>query len=110
METALSDRPEGGLMSNLPSAPNLLDPRAEQWMIERTQSASRELADCIELNPAKCGGVPVLKGTRISVAQILAEIGEGQSAVEVAQDYDLDAELVKRLVKGLAVYLDRAVS
>ncbi len=97
-------------MSNSTTAPILLDPRAEQWLIERMQLASRELADCIELNPAKCGGVPVLKGTRISVAQILAEMGEGQSAAEVAQDFDLDVELIKRLVKGLAVYLDRTVS
>ena len=53
--------------------------------------------------------MPVLKGTRISIAQILAEIGEGQSAEEVAADFDIDVGLVKKLVLGLAVCLDRPV-
>jgi uncharacterized protein (DUF433 family) len=44
------------------------------------------------------------------VAQVLAELGEGQSAEEVAADFDLDVVLVKKLVQGLAVCLDRPVS
>ena len=65
--------------------------------------------DCVEINPDKLGAVPVLKGTRISVAQVLAEIGEGQSVEAVADDFDLDVELEKRLVTGLAVCLDRPI-
>ena len=83
---------------------------AGQWLTERVQYATRELADCVEWNADKLGGAPVLRGTRISVAQILAELGEGQSAEEVAGDFDLDVLLVKRLVQGLAVCLDRPVS
>jgi uncharacterized protein (DUF433 family) len=82
---------------------------AGQWMTQRVQYAARELNDCVEWNADKLGGAPVLKGTRISVAQILAELGEGQSAEEVAADFDLDVTLVKRLVQGLAVCLDRPV-
>jgi uncharacterized protein (DUF433 family) len=83
---------------------------AGQWLTQRTQYATRELSDCVEWNAHKLGGAPVLKGTRISVAQILAELGEGQSAEEVAADFDLDVTLVKKLVQGLAVCLDRPVS
>ena len=82
---------------------------AGQWVTQRVQYATRELGDCVEWNVDKLGGAPVLKGTRISVAQILAELGEGQSAEEVAADFDLDVALVKRLVQGLAVCLDRPV-
>ena len=82
----------------------------DQWLVERTRHAARELSDCVEINPDKLGGVPVLKGTRISVAQVLAEIGEGQSVEAVADDFDLDVELVKRLVTGLAVCLDRPIA
>lgn len=82
----------------------------EQWLADRTRFAARELGDCVEMNPDKLGGVPVLKGSRISVAQILAEIGEGQSVEAVAADFDLDVELVKRLVTGLAVCLDRPIA
>ena len=84
--------------------------QADHWLIQRTQFASRELDDCIELNENKMGGVPLLKGSRISVAQVLAEISEGQSVAEVAADFDLDVSLVQRLVQGLAVCLDRSVS
>lgn len=84
--------------------------RAGEWLTERVQYATRELADCVEWNAGKLGGAPVLKGTRISVAQILAELGEGQSAEEVAEDFDVDVLLVKKLVQGLAVCLDRPVS
>ena len=83
---------------------------AGEWVTERVQFATRELGDCLEWNANKLGGAPVLRGTRISVAQILAELGEGQSAEEVAQDFDLDVLLVKKLVQGLAICLDRPVS
>jgi uncharacterized protein (DUF433 family) len=83
---------------------------AGQWLTQRAQHATRELSDCVEWNTNKLGGAPVLKGTRISAAQVLAELGEGQSAEEVAADFDLDVMLVKKLVQGLAVCLDRPVS
>ena len=68
---------------------------AGQWLTQRAQYATRELGDCVEWNANKLGGAPVLKGTRISVAQVLAELGEGQSAEEVAADFDLDVVLVR---------------
>ena len=76
--------------------------------MERTRQAALQLDEGVESNREKLGGVPVLKGTRISVAQILAEIGEGQSIQAVADDFDLDAEMVKKLGTGLAICLDRA--
>ncbi|HLQ43163.1 MAG TPA: DUF433 domain-containing protein [Planctomycetaceae bacterium] len=90
--------------------PAALSSRPEQWLAERTEHAARELRECVEFDPGKRCGVPVLKGTRMSVAQLLAELGEGRSTVEVAEDFDLDAALVKRFVCGLAVCLDRTVS
>ena len=88
----------------------VLSSRPEQWLAERTEYAARELHECVEFDPGKRGGVPMLKGTRMSVAQLLAELGEGRSTVEVAEDFDLDAALVKRFVCGLAVCLDRTTS
>src|SRR4051794_31840617 len=95
-------------MTNIPVG-SLLSGRADQWLVERTRQAALQMDECVELNPDKLGGVPVLKGTRISVAQILAEIGEGQSIQAVADDFELDPELVKKLVTGLAIGLDRAL-
>lgn len=97
-------------MTNPSSSPTLPAPRDGQWLAERVEHATRELTDCVECNADKLGGVPVLKGTRVTVAQILAELGEGQSVEAVAEDLDLNVEPIKKLVHGLATYLDRPVS
>lgn len=86
------------------------DNAAVQWLIQRVQFASSELSDCIERNPLKYSGVPVVKGSRISVAQIFAELAEGMSADEVAEDFSLEPALVKRLVSGFSICLDRPLS
>lgn len=83
---------------------------AAQWLMQRVDFASSELSDCIERNPLKLNGVPVVKGSRISVAQIFAEMAEGMSADEVADDFSLDPALVKRLVSGFSVCLDQPFS
>src|SRR5689334_14297183 len=56
----------------------------EGWIAERLRQAAIMLRDCIECNPNVRGGVPVLKGTRVPVARILADIADGMSAPEVA--------------------------
>jgi uncharacterized protein (DUF433 family) len=80
------------------------------WLAHRVASAVRELDECVERNPARLGGVPVLKGSRISVSQILAELGEGLNADEIGADFDLDASLVRKLVQSLATSLDQAAA
>jgi uncharacterized protein (DUF433 family) len=97
-------------MPTTSDAVTAVTPLVGQWLTQRVQYATRELSDCVEWNPNKLGGAPVLKGTRISVGQVLAELGEGQSAEEVAADFDLDVRLVKKLVQGLAICLDQPVS
>ena len=97
-------------MTTASNAVTVLAQPAGQWLTQRAQHATQELGECVEWNVDRLGGAPVLKGTRITVAQILAELGEGQSAEEVAADFDLDVVLVKKLVQGLAVCLDRPVS
>lgn len=58
----------------------------------------------IEINPRRLSGIPVLRGTRISVAQILAELGENQSAEAVDAVYDLPRGSVAGLLNALAQY------
>jgi uncharacterized protein (DUF433 family) len=49
---------------------------------------------------AICGGKPVLKGTRITIQQILAEL-KTQSIEEFCEDFDLDESLVRQLLREL---------
>lgn len=68
----------------------------------RIGNAVAALTDCVEINPQKRSGVPVLKGTRLTVAQLLAEIADGRKVAEIAEDFDVDKALIQRLLEGLA--------
>jgi uncharacterized protein (DUF433 family) len=82
-------------------------PSHEEWLAERARYAVAMLRDCTEVNPKKCGGVPVLKGTRFSLAQVLAEIAEGRSVSELAEDFELEPAMIKEFLEGMAIALDR---
>lgn len=92
-------RPTSAMESGLPSH--------EEWLAERARYGLSMLRDCTEINPKKCGGVPVLRGTRFSLAQILAEIAEGRSVSELAEDFELEPALIKEFLEGMAIVLDR---
>jgi uncharacterized protein (DUF433 family) len=78
-----------------------------EWLAERTKHAILMIRDCVEVNPNKRGGVPVLKGTRFTVAQLFAELGEGRSLGEIAEDFELDPTMMKKLMESFAIQLDR---
>src|SRR5260370_40273539 len=50
----------------------------EEWLSERLNIAVRMLDHCVEIDSCKRGGIPVLRGTRFTVAQLLAEIADGR--------------------------------
>ncbi len=45
------------------------------------------MSDRIEINPRVCGGQPVIKGTRISVASVLEQLEEGESWDSILRGY-----------------------
>lgn len=51
--------------------------------------------------------VPVLKGSRLPLARIIAELGDDATITEIADDYDLDVKQVRDFIEGLAILLDR---
>ena len=46
-----------------------------------------EILDAIEVNPAVCAGKPVIRGTRIPVTVILAELAESGSLDDVLRGF-----------------------
>ena len=62
------------------------------------------LKESIEINEKKMGGNPVLKGTRFPIYQIMDELYEGENINDICDDYDLDLDIVKYLIGGLAMY------
>ncbi len=76
-------------------------------VVERAQTSLRMLSECVEIHPAKRGAVPVLRGTRFTLAQLLAELAEGNRTLnEIAEDFDLDAATARAFLEGLSIYLD----
>jgi uncharacterized protein (DUF433 family) len=45
------------------------------------------LSDRIQLDPAVCHGKPVVRGTRVLVANVVGAIAAGQLYAEIVQDY-----------------------
>ena len=79
----------------------------ELWIAERVRSALVYLREATEIDPRKLGGIPVVAGTRFSIAQLLAEIAEGQSINEITDDFELDTSKVEQILRSLSIYLDR---
>jgi uncharacterized protein (DUF433 family) len=79
-----------------------------EWQLERIRFGLGALRDCIEVNANKRGGVPVLKGTRFTLAQLFAEMADGRSIGEIAEDFDLDFGQLKQFLEGVAIQLDRS--
>lgn len=77
-----------------------------EWVTERMRCAVPTLQELVEVDPDKRGGVPVLKGTRITVAQLIAELAEDRTMSQIATAFRLDKEQIRRVLEGLSVYLD----
>lgn len=72
--------------------------------------AELKLRDLVEVNPNKVGGVPVLKGTRFPVAQLLSQVADGDSLCDIAENFDLDCDQIRAVFHALAAQLDRPLT
>ncbi len=83
---------------------DLLD---EVWMTNRLRLSAQQLREVVTIDPDIRGGVPVLSGTRISIAQIFIEISEGESIVEMSNEYGIGISVLKALFEGMATHFDQ---
>lgn len=60
----------------------------------------------LESDPERQGGKPVLKGTRFTAAQVLAEIATGYSPHDVADDLDLRRSQVDLFLRELSTFIN----
>lgn len=71
-----------------------------------TKTDILSLSEEIEINPNRHSGKPVLKGTRFPVASIFAEMANGRSHQEIAEDFDLNPKQISKLFQEIAQNLD----
>jgi uncharacterized protein (DUF433 family) len=81
--------------------------RLDQWFSECVQWGDAALQNAVEIDPKRRGGIPVLKGTRFTVGQTLAELADSAGVPEVASRFDLDEETIRELLYGLALLAER---
>ena len=108
------DRPERDLAHNNASewqtvikSASLRSIRLEEWFAECIAWGHKALENAVEVDPKRRNGIPVLKGTRFTVGQTLAELAESAGVPEVAQRFDLDEETIRELLAGLALLVER---
>jgi uncharacterized protein (DUF433 family) len=82
-----------------------LSTRALEWYFECNFIGYETLREVAEINPRRRGGVPVLKGTRFTISQALAELADSSGVNEVAQHFDIDANALKEMLEGLSLVL-----
>ena len=78
-----------------------------EWVEFRLIVSRLMLQDCVFVDPQIRGGVPVLRGTRISISQIIAELAGSECVAELAEEYDIDSEPIRKLLEGLSIQFDR---
>lgn len=52
----------------------------------------------IELDPEKCHGRPVIRGTRVPVAVVTGSVAAGMSVEDVAREYDVAVDDVRAAI------------
>lgn len=78
------------------------------WYIQCEMAGRECLAQVIDIDPDRRGGVPLLRGTGFTVAQTLAELAESSAVAEVASDFDIDEKLVRDLLYGFSLMTGRS--
>jgi uncharacterized protein (DUF433 family) len=74
---------------------------------DRITYAVSLLTSYITIDTEVRGGVPVLAGTRIPVSRLFAEVADGQSIEEIADDKEIEIEAIRQVFKGFAAYMAR---
>ena len=61
-------------------------------------------------DPQRCSGKPCVRGTRYPIAQLLAELVEGRSIGELAEDIDVPLEALEAALEDVADFFGKSYS
>lgn len=83
---------------------------AAEWYWLCALHGSERLSACVDIDPNIRGGVPVLKGTRFTVSEALAEIADSEAVEDISRNFDLELSSLKELLNGLSLLLNQPYS
>lgn len=78
-------------------------------LLERLETANKNTLSrftSIETDPERCGGKPVLLGTRFTAAQVLSQLAAGDSVKFLEDDLSLNVKHVKTFLLELGDFLN----
>ncbi len=81
--------------------------KSYEWYLQYELGGLAMLRKCVEVDPLRVRGVPVLRGTRFTVAQVLAELADTSGPDEVADSFELDSSLIREVIEGLSLMLNK---
>jgi len=84
--------------------------RLEDWLGRRLQRAEAALHECVARDVRTRRGTLVIRGTRFPIARVFAEISDDLSLSEIAEDFDLDVNMLRKLAEGLAILFERPIA
>ena len=67
----------------------------------------QELSEVVVCNPRIKGGVPVMRGTRFTASQVIAEIADSDAVSELCENLSLSQDDVTGLLNGISMLLMR---
>jgi uncharacterized protein (DUF433 family) len=79
----------------------------ETWLAQRRWVSDILLLRVVEINPAIRKGVPILRGTRMTISQILGELADGRSTIDISDAFDIDLAQIRMFLEGIAMQFDR---
>jgi uncharacterized protein (DUF433 family) len=84
--------------------------RMVEWSVECAAVGSVMMHDCVTADPDIRGGRLVLLGTGFTIAQTLAELASSNGVEEVADEFDLDPEIIRKFLSGMSLLFERSWS
>ncbi len=83
--------------------------RHDRWLADALDFGNEHMSKAVVINLKRRGGIPCLKGSRVTIGQILAELAESGGPDEIAARLDLDRVAIENLLYGLATLLEKPV-
>jgi uncharacterized protein (DUF433 family) len=82
--------------------------RLMEWSIECALASADLMRECVVVDPEIRGGRPVLLGTGFTVAQTLAELADSSGVEEVADNFSLNTETIRKLLNALSLRFEQS--
>ena len=77
-----------------------------QRLAMKWQHAVGAISETVVVDPRLRDGVPCLAGTRVTLSQVIAQLAEGETIDEIADDMSLDKDALVQFLNGLSSLLD----